>query len=110
MNDLSGRGPLGQKVKKERGTAAARAHMARVAALPCVVCLKPGPSEVHHVIHGRFSQSKSSDFETIPLCHACHMGPEGIHKGKVTWADKNGFDWEFLPVVADMLAGEWNVP
>lgn len=105
MNDLSGRGPLGQKVKKERGTAACRAHMAKVAQMKCVCCLRPGPSQVHHVIHGRFSQRKSSDFETIPLCVQCH---NDLHANKTLWADKNGFDWEFLPVVADWMAGELN--
>ena len=110
MNDLSGRGPLGQKVRKERGTAACRAHMARVAQLRCVVCLRPGPSEVHHVIHGRFSQRKASDFDTIPLCFECHRGQGGVHHSPRDWIDRNGFDWEFLPIVADWMAGELNEP
>lgn len=107
MGNLAGLPPLGQKVKKERGTAAARAHMGKVAALRCVCCLRPGPSQVHHVIHGRFSQAKSSDFDTIPLCVRCHTE---LHANKTLWADRNGFDWEFLPIVADMLRGEWNAP
>ena len=110
MGNLAGLPPLGQKARKERGTAACKAHMAKVAALRCVCCLRPGPSEVHHVIHGRFSQAKASDFETIPLCYECHRGPNGLHANKTLWADRNGFDWEFLPLVADMLAGEFNAP
>ena len=103
--------PLGLKAPKpERGTAKGKAHMAAVSALPCVVCLRRGPSEVHHVFHGRFGQSKASDMETIPLCFDCHRGPDGIHARKMLWADRNGFDYEFMPIVNDMLDGTWNDP
>jgi hypothetical protein len=109
MNDLAQRGPLGPKAPRlARRTVAARAHMAAVAALPCVVCRRHGPSEVHHVICGRYSQHKASDFDTIPLCFECHRGPQGIHAGKETWVTLNGPDTDFLPVVADMIAGKAN--
>jgi len=85
-------------------------HMRRVKQLPCVICGKPGPSDAHHVIHGRFSARKATDFQVIPLCEACHRYPHrhAIHTGKKAWAERNGPDWEYLPVVADMLAGEFN--
>lgn len=104
--NLAGKPPLGLKEPKPaRGTKSAKDHMARVAALPCVLC-GYWPVEVHHCISGRFGQSKASDFETIPLCYADHRGPQGIHASKREWEARNGFDHEFLPVVADMLAGE----
>jgi hypothetical protein len=84
--------------------------MARVKQLPCVVCHRPGPSAVHHCICGRFSQAKAGDFQTIPLCWECHQGPQGIHASKDAWVEANGPDTDFLPVVADMLHGEWVRP
>ena len=111
MGNLAGLPPLGLKAPKlARGTVAGRLHMARVAALRCVVCGHPGPSEVHHVICGRYGQRKAPDDQTIPLCFACHRGPQGIHANKAAWVELNGPDTDFLPVVADMLAGTWNEP
>ena len=103
--------PVRQKAAKPvRGTSAAKAHMARVAACRCAACGRPGPSEVHHCICGRFSQAKAGDFQAIPLCWECHQGPHGIHASKEAWVANNGPDTDFLPVVADMLAGEWVRP
>ncbi len=108
--NLAGRPPLGLKAPKpERGTPAARKHLARVKALPCVICAAPGPSDAHHCISGRYGSRKVSDFQTIPLCKLCHQdGPEAIHRNKGAWEARNGLDHEFLAVVADMLAGELN--
>lgn len=112
MTDLSGRGALGLKSPKpERGTTRARAHIERVKQLPCVVCHAPGPSDAHHCICGRYGSRRVSDFEVIPLCKDCHqVGPTAIHNGKASWVEANGPDYEYLPTVADMLAGEWNNP
>lgn len=96
--------PLGLKPAKP-SKAAGKAHMARVAGLPCVLC-GSHPVEVHHCISGRYGQRKASDFDTIPLCYPCHRGPEGIHANKAAWEERNGLDTDFLPVVADMLAGQ----
>ncbi len=104
MSNLTGRPPLGQKPSKpERGTHAAKAHMARVAAMPCIICHKPGPSAVHHCISGRYGQHKASDFDTLPLCWNCHQGPNGIHASKRDWEALHGFDTDYLPIVAAML-------
>ena len=105
MADLAGRGPLGQKKPKaERGTAKARAHLARVKKLPCVICLKHGPSDAHHVICGRYGSAKASDFEVIPLCKAHHQdGPDAIHNGKESWFEKYGEDHKYLPLVDQWL-------
>lgn len=105
--DLAQRPPLGQKAPRlARGTIKGRTHMARVAALPCAVCRRTGPSEVHHLICGRFSSQRADDFNIISLCFECHRGPNGIHAGKETWVALNGPDCDFLPVVANMLNGE----
>ena len=103
--DLTGRGPMGLKQPKpERGTAKARAHLARVKALPCVICHKPGPSDAHHVICDRYGTSKAGDFETIPLCKSCHQhGPMAIHNDKRGWVKRNGPDHAYLPIVALMI-------
>ncbi len=107
---LMGKGPLGLKgPPPERGTAAGRAHMARVAQLPCCVC-GSRPVEVHHVISGRYGQRKASDLQTIPLCHYHHLGAGGIHTNKSLWEETHGPDTDFLAVVADQLAGEFTSP
>ena len=107
MVDLTGKGPLGQKkLKAERGTANARAHLARVKQLPCVICCSPGPSDAHHVFCGRFGSTKASDFEVIPLCKAHHQdGPDAIHNGKASWVEKYGEDHKYLPLVEQWLRG-----
>lgn len=108
MNDLAKRGPIGFKEPKvKRSTKAGMLHMGRVKALPCVVCLQPGPSSAHHC---RSHYTLRDDFKTIPLCWECHQGQFGYHNDKSNWEAKNGADIEFLPIVADMLKGEWNDP
>lgn len=104
LSNLSNRPPLGQRAPKPvRGTDAAKAHMQRVAGLPCAVCLAPPPSQVHHCISGRYSSRKVSDFDTIPLCHWHHLGPGGIHADKRAWVDLHGPDTAYLPGVAASL-------
>lgn len=63
---------------KKPMNAAERAHVARVAALPCVVCDEPGPSEVHEPEQGLW-------FISLPLCPACHRGPQGWHGTRQRW-------------------------
>ena len=106
MKNLSNRPPLGLKqCKPICGTAAGFRHMWRVKTLPCVVCLRPGPSDAHHC---RSDGMARDDFKTIPLCKECHQGQHGYHNAKATWERTNGKDYQYLPVVADMLAGELN--
>lgn len=60
--------------------AAERRHVDKVAALPCVVCLKAGwsgrPVEVHHIAAG---SSHRSEFAVAPLCVEHHRGTTGLH-------------------------------
>lgn len=67
-------------------------HMAKVAQLPCVITGR-SPVEVHHVIHGRFSQLRASDRATIPLCPEEHLA---LHAGKEAWAAKHGPDYTYI--------------
>ena len=63
-------------------TAAERRHMAWVASLPCAVCGASPPSIVHHIREGQGMGQRASNFLTVPLCHADHVGPRGIHGDK----------------------------
>ncbi len=104
MTNLAKLPPRGQKKPKPKNkTAAGFRHMCRVKLLPCVICGRPGPSDAHHCTGDGMARD---DFKTIPLCFNCHRGPNGYHAAKETWERTNGKDHEFLPVVADMLAGE----
>ena len=80
---------------------AASDHMGRVARLPCVIC-KAWPVQVHHCYHGRYGTRKESDFDTIPLCRACHAD---IHARKASWAAEHGPDYTYLRIVAQQLKG-----
>lgn len=106
--NLTGR-PIAKKPAKPTAeeTRLGKLHMRRVKQLPCVICWRPGPSDVHHVICGRYGTRRASDFETIPLCKSHHLdGPDAIHNGKESWIAAYGADHEYLAVVRDMLAGE----
>ena len=103
--NLTGR-PIPQKSPKPVRGKAGKDHMAKVASLPCVIC-GYWPVQVHHVICGRFSQAKASDFQTIPLCPQHHTdGPDAIHNGKESWVEKYGEDTDYLKRVDEMLA-QW---
>lgn len=59
-------------------TAAEREHVNMVAQLPCVVCDSNEPVEVHEPEQGLW-------FASMPLCPACHRGPEGWHGTRLRW-------------------------
>lgn len=85
--------------KPVRGTAACRNHMGLVAQLPCVCC-GISPVQVHHCIHGRHAQRKSSDFDTIPLCPRHH---DMLHNQPDAWRLAYGTDEAFLPMVREAV-------
>ena len=77
-----------------------REYMRLVAQLPCAVCGRY-PVEVHHVICGRFSQARSSDLDTIPLCDRHHQGKwdtggPSIHKHRQRFLDAFGPDTDYI--------------
>lgn len=55
------------------------AHVAKLAALPCVVCDSSEGSEVHEPEQGLW-------FASMPLCPACHRGPDGWHGTRLRWS------------------------
>ena len=60
-------------------TAADRAHIARVKALPCSVCDAAGPSDAHHINQGQH-------FTVVALCKDCHQGKRmGWHGERFAW-------------------------
>jgi hypothetical protein len=64
---------------KTAQTPAEKAHADKVAQLPCVVCGAPPPSAVHEPEQGLW-------FASLPLCWACHQGPEGWHGTRLRWS------------------------
>jgi RecA-dependent nuclease len=58
-------------------------HMARVAALGCILCRHLGygetPAQVHHVREGQGVGQRANDFLTVPLCMEHHTGASGVH-------------------------------
>lgn len=50
-----------------------QAWLRAVASLPCVVCMKDGPSQAAHINHrGKGMAMKAPDVWTFPMCPACH--------------------------------------
>ena len=71
------------KASRKPTTSPERQYLARVAALPCCLCMHLGlgatPAEVHHV-RVKHGWGRSGHFATIPLCPLHHRGqPGGIH-------------------------------
>ena len=67
------------------------AHLDFVRLLPCAACGIDNSLEhraAHHLIGGRYSQSRADDSRAVPLCQPCHQGPDGLHGDgdEVRWA------------------------
>ena len=60
-------------------TAAEKERARRVSMLPCIVCGTCNGSEVHEPEQGMW-------FISIPLCAACHRGPDGWHGTRLRWS------------------------
>ncbi|MCK0507934.1 DUF968 domain-containing protein [Aromatoleum anaerobium] len=60
-----------------------KAHMGRVAQLPCCLCGTHGV-QVHHIREGGAAGAgeKANDWLTLPVCPSCHTGTHGIHGNK----------------------------
>jgi len=66
-------------VNSKNLTAADRAHIGNVKALPCSVCDTPGPSDAHHINQGQH-------FTVVALCKDCHQGKRmGWHGERYAW-------------------------
>lgn len=86
-------------------TLAAKRHMAKVAELPCCLCLA-WPVEVHHVLEERTPGRKSPDWLTIPLCPECHRGNEGIHGTKAMLRVAKKTEMELLAKTLEAIYGQ----
>ena len=81
-------------------------HLHKVAQLPCAICTlhhlpQLSPTQVHHVIHNRFSFRRSGDDKTIPLCEGHHQGlfdtsKIALHKEPKLWREFYGDDHSYL--------------
>jgi hypothetical protein len=72
--------------------------MARIAALPCILC-GARPVEVHHIREGQGAAQRAQDTLTIPVCPSCHRGPNGIHG-----LGRRGFYARYKRTELDLLA------
>lgn len=91
----------------------ARNYMGKVRLLPCCVCeafgeVQQSPTEAHHPCHDRFSNIRTSDFSTIPLCEGHHTGQFdttklAIHRAKEQWREKYGPDHDFIEATQDRV-------
>lgn len=95
-----------------------REHMARVAALGCIVCRTRGmgetPAEVHHIRDGYGSGQRAPHTETLPLCAvhhrlgdgtAAYKGQYGYHWSPALFEGTYGAERELLEKVREMLNG-----
>jgi len=97
-------------------TAKKRLHLARVAALGCVICRNMGygatPAEIHHIRTGQ-GLKRASHFETIPLCHAHHRtGGYGVafHAGKAAFEANYGSELELLQQTIEAIDENYGHP
>jgi len=81
----------------------ARAWMAKVAAVRCVVCtecgLTPLGTIVHHVREGQGLSQRAQDWLTVALCREHHVGASGWHT-----LGKMGFYQRYKLDEMDLLA------
>jgi hypothetical protein len=64
-------GTSGEAVRKEEPLRS-ESYRRLVAALPCIHCRKPGPSQCAHANTGKGMAIKASDADSFPLCPDCH--------------------------------------
>lgn len=89
-------------------TKAEKAHMARVAQLPCIVCGRQ-PVELHHPRKGAGLGRRASHFDVIPLCPENHrLGGYGtaIHAGQRAFEKKFGTEEQLLAKTREALGME----
>jgi hypothetical protein len=69
-----------------------------IEAQKCHCCPKSAPSVAHH-IYAEGIGTKCSDYQTMPLCHDCHM--EFHNGGRPEFAKNHGLD--YWKVIASYL-------
>ena len=90
-------------------TAPEKRHMARVAALGCIVCRnlgEPGtPAECHHINNGTLGK-RSGNRLVLPLCPFHHrQGPPGsaVHASRSMFEANHGTELELLDQTLELL-------
>lgn len=73
-------------------------HAERLAGMNCIVCDAPGPSQVHEPEQGMW-------FISLPLCPACHTGPEGWHGTRLRWSLRKMSELKAINETHRRLAG-----
>ena len=94
-------------MSKKLPTKAEKKHMARVAALGCIIC--GAPAEIHHLT-GAGIGLRSQD--VIPLCPAHHrLGGYGVavHAGTKTFEENFGTQQELLEKTKRRLENECRI-
>ena len=76
----------------------------------CIICEtfhepQMSPTSAHHIIHDRFSRTKTADQMAIPLCEGHHQGlwdrsKISIHQSPKKWRDLYGPDWSYSSLVS----------
>ena len=75
--------------------AAEKRHKAWIKSLACIGCGVVGRSDAHHTLLSIPGKRWRRDHEfLIPVCWACHQGPQGIHGigNELTWCERNNVD------------------
>lgn len=88
-------------------------RLAAVASMPCCICEEYGepqasPTQVHHCIHGRYSQHRAPDSMTIPLCEGHHQGlwdktKIALHREPARWVQEYGKDTDWISWTEERL-------
>lgn len=87
---------------KAQPTAEEKRHLARVAAMPCLIPGCNNPANVHHVVSDGFQRLKRTHTRVTPLCRTHHQdGPCAVHRiGHAKFTKIFGID---LLAIADQL-------
>lgn len=118
FGNFAGRPPLGLKGQRQpqrRDTGKRPDYLAAVRKLSCCICeawgeIQRTPTQAHHVFCGRFSQQRTPDTMSIPLCVSHHVGDRSepdkiaIHRRKESWQRKYGADHHYSAGTQDKLA------
>lgn len=90
---------------KRAATADEKRHLARVAAMPCLIPGCNNPANVHHVVSDGMKRLTRTHRRVVPLCEPHHQsGPAAVHRiGHARFTETFGLD---LLQIAD---GMWEV-
>lgn len=89
-----------QSRNKRMPTVSERRHIERVARLPCSLCDRPGPSEVHEISQGQW-------YTSVALCADCHRGSLlGLHGQRRAWIVRKATELDALGVTVRRLMAE----